>query len=334
MTIYRDKKRNNNWYCRFSINGERHNFKCKGATDKKTAEELEAMYIVEVQKQQNGIKPKKQEIVKFNKVADMYLEYSKLNNKGFDKEKCRIEKLKKYFNNKDIAKIKPADIEYLKTTLVNKGLCRTTANRYLELLSVIFNRAIENGLMKESPIKKHTKFQIKNYTTRYLTDEEEQALLKVMPDYFVPIFKFALGTGLRKANILELKWSQLNFDTREIEILENKGNKHIILPMTDILFEILSNLPKLNDEYVFVNPNTNDIYSEPVFRRLWNDIKEKAGVENLRFHDLRHTVGTRLANAGVPVPVIKEILAHSDIRTTQRYMHTNSKIIKDSLNLI
>ena len=67
---------------------------------------------------------------------------------------------------------------------------------------------------------------------------------------------------------------------------------------------------------------------------LWNDIKEKAGVENLRFHDLRHTVGTRLANAGVPVPVIKEILAHSDIRTTQRYMHTNSKIIKESLNLI
>ncbi len=67
---------------------------------------------------------------------------------------------------------------------------------------------------------------------------------------------------------------------------------------------------------------------------LWNDIKEKAGVENLRFHDLRHTVGTRLANAGVPVPVIEEILAHSDIRTTQRYMHTNSKIIKESLNLI
>ena len=139
--------------------------------------------------------------------------------------------------------------------------------------------------------------------------------------------------SIAKGNKL-FKWSQLNFDTREIEILENKGNKHIILPMTDILFENLSNLPKLNDEYVFVNPNANDIYSEPVFRRLWNDIKEKAGVENLRFHDLRHTVGTRLANAGVPVPVIKEILAHSDIRTTQRYMHTNSKIIKESLNLI
>ena len=53
----------------------------------------------------------------------------------------------------------------------------------------------------------------------------------------------------------------------------------------------------------------------------WNKIKEKAGVNDFRFHDLRHTVGTRLAQKGVPVPVIKDIMAHSDIKTTMRYAH-------------
>ena len=73
---------------------------------------------------------------------------------------------------------------------------------------------------------------------------------------------------------------------------------------------------------MFINPDTNKPYRQTVFTRLWNDIRTKAGLgEDFRFHDLRHTVASRLADRGVPVPIIQELLAHTDIKTTMRYVH-------------
>ena len=57
-------------------------------------------------------------------------------------------------------------------------------------------------------------------------------------------------------------------------------------------------------------------------KKAWATALKEAGIENFRFHDLRHTVGTRLAKENIPVNVIKEILAHSDVKTTMRYVHS------------
>lgn len=104
--------------------------------------------------------------------------------------------------------------------------------------------------------------------------------------------------------------------------------------MNDVLYNLFQNLPRLDEEFVLINPHTNRIYSDIGFKREWYKIKEKAQVENLRFHDLRHTVGTRLAQANVPVPVIREILAHSEIKTTMRYVHTASEEIQRAMNIL
>ena len=71
--------------------------------------------------------------------------------------------------------------------------------------------------------------------------------------------------------------------------------------------------------YVFINPETNKPYTD--IKKAWTNSLKKANIENFRFHDLRHTVGTRLAEQLVPVNVIRELLAHSDIKTTMRYVH-------------
>ena len=76
------------------------------------------------------------------------------------------------------------------------------------------------------------------------------------------------------------------------------------------------------------------IYSNECFRDYWNKIKKDANVHNLRFHDLRHTVGTRLAKANVPVPIIKEVLAHSDVSTTMRYIHAAKKEVQEAMTLL
>lgn len=154
-----------------------------------------------------------------------------------------------------------------------------------------------------------------------MSEEEEQRLFEHLPEAIKPIVITALNTGLRKQNILDLKWDNINFDFGYVEILENKGNKHIKIPMTETLKTMFKGM-KRESEYIFLNPQTKKPYKD--FRRLWNKAKADAGIENFRFHDLRHTVATRLAKNNIPITTIKEILAHSDVSTTMRYSHAVS----------
>jgi integrase len=82
--------------------------------------------------------------------------------------------------------------------------------------------------------------------------------------------------------------------------------------------------------YVFINYYTGRKCKE--IKRAWKTVKQKANITNFRFHDLKHTVGTRLAQNNVPIPVIKEVLDHSDIKTTMRYVHTANEQILSAMN--
>ena len=70
------------------------------------------------------------------------------------------------------------------------------------------------------------------------------------------------------------------------------------------------------------------------FRRHWKKALQEADISNLRFHDLRHTVATRLVKQGVPLPVVKEVLDHSDIKTTMRYNHIGNKQVVEAMELL
>lgn len=100
--------------------------------------------------------------------------------------------------------------------------------------------------------------------------------------------------------------------------------------MTENIKELFKKLYNSNNKYVFTNPETGNRYYE--IDRMWRKCLDKANIKNFRFHDLRHTVGTRLAKQGVPVNVIKEILAHSRIETTMRYIHITENSILNALS--
>ena len=187
-------------------------------------------------------------------------------------------------------------------------------------LKKVYRMAVDNYLLK-NPWQNIKKFPVKNYSVRYLKPDEEERLFKVLPEYLKGIVIVALNTGLRKSNILELRWEQINFDFNFIEVLENKGNKHLLIPLNEKLIQFFSNKPDVERKgYIFINPETGLPYKD--IKKAWSTALEKANIENFRFHDLRHTVGTRLAEQLVPVNVIKELLGHSDVHTTMRYVHS------------
>ncbi len=88
------------------------------------------------------------------------------------------------------------------------------------------------------------------------------------------------------------------------------------------MYQTLETLPRhIKSPYVFTNPQTETMYTNPLNNTAWDNLLIRAAISNLRFHDLRHTFGSRLAQRGVPLPAIKDLLGHSSITVTMRYAH-------------
>lgn len=332
MSVY--QKDNGKWYSIFQINGERKHLLCTGATNKKEAEQMENAFKYRLQQQQNGVIPREEKAISMNILCDTFLEYSEQNKKSYKQDKSRVKRIREFFKNaKSIKDVKPNDIEKFKAFLLSNNKSKTTVNRYLEILSKMFNIAVDNDWLDKNPIKHDTKFPVKNYKVRYLLPEEEGRLMAVLPQFLKDMSFVALNTGFRRANLLDLNWEQIDLNGRIIEILDNKSNKHIKKPINNDLLAFLQQTPpEKRTGYLFINPRTGKKCKE--IKRAWTTAKMKAGIVNFRFHDLRHTVGTRLAEKGVPVPVIKEVLDHSDIKTTMRYVHTADEQILSAMNLL
>ena len=320
MTI---SKRNGKYYCRFQIDGERHHYLCSGATSVSEAKKIEDGFKYKLQQQQNGIVPREVTKIKMNIIFDLFEDYSRLNKKSYQSDKHMLTVLRLYFKDKIAQDITVSNLEGLKEYLIEvRGLKNSTVNRYNALLSKAFNLGIANKLLKENPVSYISKLKEQNFKIRFLTKEEEIRLFSTLPEHLKPIVIAALQTGMRRGEILNLKWSNIDFDFRFVELLETKSGKSRKIPISDKLMEILEQQPKISD-FVFINPITGKPYTD--IKKAWHTALKEADIKNFRFHDLRHTVATRLAESNIDLAVVKEVLGHADIQTTMRYAHAVPK---------
>lgn len=333
MSVY---SKNEKYYCRFQINGERHHYLCNGAKSTKEAKLIEDGFRYKIQQQQNGVIPENSQYIPLHKILKIYSKYAEINNKDNTHKNSKISVIKEFFGaSKDVTKIKQTDIEEFRTFLRDKKkLTATTINKYVCVLSKAYNLAIQNDLVVKNPCCNIKKLKENNEILRYLTIEEEKRLYSVLPPHIEPIITCALQTGLRRSNILNLRWEQIDFDFRVIEIekQENKGHKQIIIPITEKLMNVFKTIGIKECGYVFINPDTGKPYS--TIRKSWISALKRADIKNFRFHDLRHTVGTRLIEKGVDIKTVQELFAHSSIVTTQRYVHTNFTRKRNAMNVL
>lgn len=335
MSVY---EKNNKWYYAFMLFGIRKHGACRGCRNMSEALEYEA----EVKNEVSLLHRKKKdesEIITIKQMFDEYLSYSEINNKPqtYKDNKFKVSVMREFFGDKTIiADIKPADIERLKVLIVQeKKNSKSTFNRYFASLKKAFNLAIINHKLNLlSPCKLVKAFPEDNYKTRYLTEDEEQRLMKELPPYLKPIVICALTTGLRKSNILNLKWESIDFKMNFIEILkqENKGHKKIQIPLSKKFKAELEKIGIKKSGYVFMSHRTGTHYNK--IDNGFREALKRAGIENFRFHDLRHTAATRLVAKGVDIQTVKELLAHSSIVTTQRYNHPTPENMKKAIDIL
>lgn len=246
-----------------------------------------------------------------------------------------MKELVKFFGDTELRKITPLMIERFRKSRLKTGNTKSTCNRYLALLKRMFNIAIEEGYAEENPVKK-IKFYSEGDTLkeRVLTEEEEERLMEASSNHLKSILTVALNTGMRRGEILNLQWRQIDIRVRRVRVEKTKSGKVRHIPMNDILFEELLKLRDRNTQglYVFFNPETGKPYVD--MKKGFKAACRRAEIQGLRFHDLRHTFASRLVQNGVDIETVRDLLGHHSISVTQRYVHSNDEMKRKAVELL
>jgi integrase len=235
-----------------------------------------------------------------------------------------------------LAKIKPARVEQFKAERLKTGAKNSTVNRDLALLKTIFNKAARWGKFNgQNPVSLAGMLPENNlHVARALSEDEWLRLRDELPSETRPAIEFMLATGIRKDNVLSLKWDQVDRANRIINLPNTKSGKPLRIPLNDWAAEILEQAPRhLRSPYIFFRPCNGKRFTD--LRQGFKAALVRAELDpSIRIHDLRHTCASWLAAKGVPTSVLKDLLGHSTLAMVSRYSHLGHETLLDMSNKI
>ncbi|MBW2638150.1 MAG: site-specific integrase, partial [Deltaproteobacteria bacterium] len=276
----------------------------------------------------------------FGNLMERYLEeYSSVNKAktSYTRDKSLTAHLLKPFKDEYLVDITPAMISDYKVQRRREGAAPRTINYELTLMSHAFNIGIlEWEWVNDNPVKKVKKERVNNAIERWLTREEEKRLLGVSAQWLQEIIVFAIHTGLRQSEILDLKWPQVDMTRRTILIYEQKNRGVDTLPLNETALGVLEERQRHHlsqCDNVFHSNNQTRIVNRNLCR-AFKIATEKARVNNFRFHDLRHTFATRLVQSGVGIYEVQRLGRWKSTSMVMRYAHHNSESLRASIEVM
>lgn len=290
-------------------------------TSRRDAERLHAKRLAELSA--GSYIHKRDAKVTFRQFAKTYfINHSKANKKSWKTDEFRIETLNDCFGNQLLTQIRPLDIERFKAERLEK-MAKATVNRELALLKNIFTKATHWGTFNRlNPVKMVQMCKEDNERLRFLTKEEIAKLLEHCDGELLALVKFALNTGMRRGEIMNLTWNDIDIERGLIYIRDSKSGKARILPMNDTVKEVLLGIQRVKGVKAIFRG---------VHRDKFDRVLEKTGITDASFHTLRHTVASHLAMAGVDLHTISRILGHSDAKMTLRYAHLSPDFMANAM---
>jgi len=171
---------------------------------------------------------------------------------------------------------------------------------------------------------------------RWLTADEEGRLLSASPSWLQELITFALNTGMRRGEILGLKWQDVDLARGVLVIMKSKNKEHRTIPLNARVFELLveKQSRRVKSQDLVFTTSSDTMRNERNLTRGFYVALEKSGVENLTFHDLRHTFATRLVHAGVDLYKVQRLLGHKSPVMTQRYAHHSPESLRDGVAVL
>ncbi len=196
-----------------------------------------------------------------------------------------------------------------------------TVTRELAVFKRILNLAVKEwGLIQVNPIAGVANPKGANKRIRWITKEEEVLLMDIAPSWLCPVFKFAIETGLRRSEVLDLKWEDVYLQERYFVVAKSKNGERRGCPLNDVAMKILLDFTD-HTGFVFRNEHGGRI-SENALEYTWRKTVRDAKLENLHWHDAtRHTWASRAVQRGVDLYSVQLILGHKSPAMSQRYSH-------------
>jgi integrase len=331
MTLYRRKAKGNWWInIASAVPGAPRIRESTGTENKQLAEAYETKRKAEVWKEkQMGVKPD----MLFCAMADMYLS---------DKAKARKESTKGgYELLLDWWKIQLKGVmlreidESLIARIIKKKeveVTGSTCNRYLSILRAVLRFAKRRYQLVER-VPEFFKYDEPKARVRWLRPDEITRLLNALPEHLRDMAEFSLSTGLRQANVKFLRWDEVDLNNKVARIsgLKMKNGGDFALPLNQAAINVLTRQIGKHHEAVFTYQGRP---LRAISNQTWKTALEKAGIEDFRWHDMRHTWATMLVQSGVPDNALQVLGAWETPSMVRKYAHHSTESVRAYANLV
>jgi integrase len=240
---------------------------------------------------------------------------------------------------KYLADITKADVATVKEEFARRGRASGTIHHYIGTLSRALTIAIrEYDWLDHNVVSTITRPPKSPGKTRYLTDDERSRLLtecqRSKNPHLYDLVVVALYTGLRRGSLFSLRCQDVDSTKKILTVPHMKNKTHLILPLLGEAYEILTRrcTGRAGAEYIF--PEKRNGRQGGCYRRAFEEALKRADIPDASFHTLRHSSASYLIQAGIPLYVVSQILAHKSITMTQRYTHLHTDQLRDALEVL
>lgn len=316
MSLYK-REGSTIWWTQFRFNGKRIQ-KSTGTDDRGRAEEFEARLKAGLYDQERlGVKPEyswEDAVVKF--VTETKHKTS------HQTDLYHLRWLDQHLSGKHLSQIDKPLLE----TIIQKKLAEGVKPRTVNAVTNIIRQVLRKAQLDWEWLDRIPKFRMlqepKN-RIRFITREEADRLISELPPHLKRMAIFALETGLRRANVTGLQWSQVDLERRIAWIHPDqaKARKAITVPLSLVAVDAIKECEGENEEFVFTYKG-NKVYQTG--STAWEKACTRAGIENFRWHDLRHTWASWHVQDGTPLSVLQELGSWESPEMVQKYAHLSA----------
>lgn len=317
------------WYADYTSADGRRVKRSTETTSLSEARELEAKWRLEAREQRLwGTQPSRS----FKELIARYLDDFEDVKRSIWRDAISVMRLREFFpDDRELRSIKRADVRAYIQHRKAQGVTAGTINREIGLLSSMFNHARFEWDWDIPNPATNQKMREPEGRKRFLTAEQASCLMRVASEnkrapYLADMILLAVNTGMRRGELLGLTWSRVDLKANTLQLGEKdtKSGKSRLVPLNSQARSALLCRASYRAEHCPDAPNvfcTKSGEGLDGIKSSWTKAVKQAGLEDFHFHDLRHTAGSWLAQAGVPLKDIAEILGHSTLKMTERYTH-------------
>ena len=305
-------------------------------------------------------------------IENEYRPWAEVHNKSADGDIDRIRR--QFFPDwgaKPLCEVTAGPIEHWQADRLKSGIKNATVNRDLAALKGALSKAVQWGMINEHPLARVKPLKVDNNPiTRFLTEDEENALRNALdvreertrlkresankwrqvrgykqmkvyaagefPDHLKPMVLLTMNTGLRRGELFALRWSNVDIDHKYLTVAGSysKTGKTRHIPLNDEALKVLQQWRSQTGQkigLVFMGKSGGRLTD---IKKSWRAVLQDAGIENFRWHDLRHHFASRLVMESVDLNTVRELLGHSTITMTLRYAHLAPEHMADAVRRI